>query len=363
MAIQTSAVLKSYFNTGDFPTEQNFIDLIDSTIGAGDFVPNSGATGPVNLNGQNLTNTGIVGVGTTNITTAKLNVVNTSNSLQGISVANTITSTSADYFSDEFQSTITSTSDHDIVGTYNRLNIYGTQNNTQAEDVQGISGVASSTRNYSTAGTILWFSAGRFAARNFSTGDITNMASIRVHASNESTGIVTNYYGFRCPDITIGATLNAAYSAAMNSGSGKYNFYASGTANNYLNGNLNIGTTSYGTNATNTLSLGNGVAPASSPSNGVQLYSDDVAGSACPHFRTEAGDVIKFFKGAALTTALTTATFTAPGVADYTWGAGSSGGYGWTTNDEFKTAASIIANLQIRVNSLEARLQALNLIA
>lgn len=32
MAVKSSAVLKSYFNTGDVPTESNFDDLIDSTI-------------------------------------------------------------------------------------------------------------------------------------------------------------------------------------------------------------------------------------------------------------------------------------------------------------------------------------------
>jgi hypothetical protein len=63
-------------------------------------------------------------------------------------------------------------------------------------------------------------------------------------------------------------------------------------------------------------------------------------------------------RGAALTEQLTTVTFTAPGTPDFAWGAGTNtNAYGWTTNDEFKTAASVIANLQTRVAELEARLR------
>jgi hypothetical protein len=66
----------------------------------------------------------------------------------------------------------------------------------------------------------------------------------------------------------------------------------------------------------------------------------------------------------ALTTQLTTVTFTAPGTPDYAWGAGTNtNAYGWTTNDEFKTAASVIANLQTRVSELETKIKALGLIA
>ena len=36
MTVQTKDTLKSYFNTGDVPTEQNYIDLIDSLMGSGE---------------------------------------------------------------------------------------------------------------------------------------------------------------------------------------------------------------------------------------------------------------------------------------------------------------------------------------
>jgi hypothetical protein len=62
--------------------------------------------------------------------------------------------------------------------------------------------------------------------------------------------------------------------------------------------NVSIGSgDTFGTNATNTLKLDNGVAPSTSPSDVFQLYSADiVAGNAAPHFRTENGSIIKLYK-------------------------------------------------------------------
>ena len=55
-------------------------------------------------------------------------------------------------------------------------------------------------------------------------------------------------------------------------------------------GNLGLGTGSFGTNAARVLGLQNGTAPASSPSNGVQLYAQDVSTSEL-RVRDEAGNV------------------------------------------------------------------------
>lgn len=65
----------------------------------------------------------------------------------------------------------------------------------------------------------------------------------------------------------------------------------------------------------------------------------------------------------ALTTQLTTVTFTA-GTPDYAWGAGTNtSAWGFTSQDEFKTNASVIANLQTRVSELETKLKALGLLS
>ena len=69
-------------------------------------------------------------------------------------------------------------------------------------------------------------------------------------------------------------------------------------------------------------------------------------------------------KGAALTTALTSITSTAPGTPDYAiQDLVNTSAFGFVTKDEGNTVLSVIANLQARVNQLESRLQALGLIA
>lgn len=63
MAQVTKTVLKTYFNTGDLPTESNFIDLIDSsqsTLVAGDNISlTSQSNGSVKIN-ANVSNNGII---------------------------------------------------------------------------------------------------------------------------------------------------------------------------------------------------------------------------------------------------------------------------------------------------------------
>lgn len=95
------------------------------------------------------------------------------------------------------------------------------------------------------------------------------------------------------------------------------------------------------------------------------LYGQDItAGNAAPHFMTESGDVIKLFKGAALTAELTSITHTAPGTPDYAiQDLTNITPYGFVTKDEGNTVLSVIARLQTRVTELEARFQALGLLA
>ena len=63
MAQVTKTVLKTYFNTGDLPTESNFIDLIDSsqsTLVAGDNISlTSQSNGSVKID-ENVSNNGII---------------------------------------------------------------------------------------------------------------------------------------------------------------------------------------------------------------------------------------------------------------------------------------------------------------
>lgn len=71
-------------------------------------------------------------------------------------------------------------------------------------------------------------------------------------------------------------------------------------------------------------------------------------------------------KAGALTAALTTVTHTTPGTPDYAIAnpidSGVGSAWGFSTEDEFETVMSVIANLQTRQNAIETALQNLGLI-
>ena len=82
-----------------------------------------------------------------------------------------------------------------------------------------------------------------------------------------------------------------------------------------------------------------------------------------------AGGTVGFFgatpvaEGAALTTQLTTITFTAPTTPDYAiQNLTSTTPVGFVSRDEGNTVLSVIANLQARVAELESRFQAYGLL-
>lgn len=61
---------------------------------------------------------------------------------------------------------------------------------------------------------------------------------------------VNNHYGFEVmPSFATGAVLTTAFNGGIAASAGAYNFYASGTANNYMNGTLMIGSTTPTTGA------------------------------------------------------------------------------------------------------------------
>jgi hypothetical protein len=86
---------------------------------------------------------------------------------------------------------------------------------------------------------------------------------------------INSQYGFVAESSLTGATNNYGFYSNIAFGTGRWNFYANGTAENYLAGNLKIGaTTARGTTAgTNHVSLFNGTAPAGTLTDGVTLYS------------------------------------------------------------------------------------------
>lgn len=115
------------------------------------------------------------------------------------------------------------------------------------------------------------------------TGTITDAIALDVLAHSVSGGgAITNAYGLRIGNITAGGTLNYAIST----GTGLIHF---GDTVDIVSGkNLGIGSTTFGTSATNTIALFNGTVPSTSPADTVQLFSVDLsAGNATLGIRTE----------------------------------------------------------------------------
>jgi hypothetical protein len=93
-------------------------------------------------------------------------------------------------------------------------------------------------------------------ARGFNSNAATDAASftltnfIGYHAAQSTFGAgstVTNQYGFFAEGNLTGATNNYGFYSNIASGSGRYNFFANGSADNYFAGNVGIGTTNLGT--------------------------------------------------------------------------------------------------------------------
>lgn len=75
-----------------------------------------------------------------------------------------------------------------------------------------------------------------------STGAITNIFGFNAENLGHAT-LITNAIGFSCSDFTAASTFTAAFRSLMTSGTGKWGFYASGSANNAFSGATRFGST------------------------------------------------------------------------------------------------------------------------
>jgi hypothetical protein len=76
---------------------------------------------------------------------------------------------------------------------------------------------------------------------------LTNIVHYNASLSSIGAGSsITNQFGFLAENTLIGATNNYGFYGNIASGTNRWNLYMNGTANNYLNGTLLIGTTSVG---------------------------------------------------------------------------------------------------------------------
>ena len=76
---------------------------------------------------------------------------------------------------------------------------------------------------------------------------VFTLGSLKHYAAVQGTfgagSVVTDQYGFHADSTLTGATTNYGFYSNIASGAGRWNFYAAGTANNYMAGSLGIGTT------------------------------------------------------------------------------------------------------------------------
>jgi len=176
-----------------------------------------------------------VGIGITPV--HKLDISATDGTKHALNILNTVTSATANISAVTSNLAITPSSDINFYVVNTGLSIFGTQNITST--TQGAIGIRSTIANSST-GTITNASNINLLFQNVSTGTVTNANGVHIRTATNA-GTVTNWYGVRIEPQTVGGSLIAGYASAIAAGTGRYNTYMSGTAQNYFQGNVGIG--------------------------------------------------------------------------------------------------------------------------
>jgi len=129
-----------------------------------------------------------------------------------------------------------------IGGTpYAGSNLVVTKNNTGSTQVYAVS--SEGTIQSDVTGTARLFTT---AAKTQATA--FTLSALKHYSADQGTfgasSVVTNQYGYSAESTLTGATNNYGFYGNIASGTGRWNFYAAGTANNYFEGNVGIGTSS-----------------------------------------------------------------------------------------------------------------------
>jgi len=101
---------------------------------------------------------------------------------------------------------------------------------------------------------------------------LTNLAHFNADQGTIGAGsAVTNQFGFRASSLMTGATNNYAFYGELASGTGRWNLYMAGTADNYLNGSLGLGKAPQAGVKLDVNGIGVFVSPASGTTGGVVI--------------------------------------------------------------------------------------------
>jgi hypothetical protein len=186
------------------------------------------------------------------------------------------------------------------------------------------------TVSSNTTGAYLAFSSHAYtAATSFTLGSYVHYEAQQLGFGAGST--VTNQFGFRVQSNLIGATNNYGFFSDIPSGTNRWNFFANGSADNYLGGPLKIGQTYYSNTA-----LGIFWAPAAASVTGI--YQDSTINSAT----TTSYVLNSTFPGTAA------ASFTLPTLVHYQAGQNTFGA-GSTVTNQF--GFRVISNLTSATNN------------
>jgi hypothetical protein len=107
----------------------------------------------------------------------------------------------------------------------------------------GLIGSAPST---STSAVTSYYSAISTADAAFTVTELSHFSATQGTITGGSRTAPTNQYGYLAASTLTGATNNYGFYGALASGTGRYNLYMDGTADNYMAGSLGIGTTAIG---------------------------------------------------------------------------------------------------------------------
>lgn len=133
-----------------------------------------------------------------------------------------------------------------------------------------------------TSETNIFTTAAQTAAASFTLGTIRHYHALGVTIGLGSA--VTNQFGYFAESNMTSATNNYGFYGNLPSGTGRWNFYANGTAPNFFNGNVGIGTTA----PSNKLTVYDGNLLVNTTEGGsITLLSRTASAAAYPQFRAE----------------------------------------------------------------------------
>jgi hypothetical protein len=156
---------------------------------------------------------------------------------------------------DRLQLALTTTSTSSTALAYSQHNISATSG---SGTYTGINSLLVPQATFAGTGTLIGINSGvsnatantvsdvRFITTNYTStggGAVTSLSHFQNGAVTLTSGTIGTQYGFLASGTLIGATNNYGFFSNIASGTGRWNFYAAGTADNRFNGNVGIGIT------------------------------------------------------------------------------------------------------------------------